>query len=47
MDALIELLIVFVCCGLVLIPLALIFYVASMIQDKLNAWLAQRALNKK
>lgn len=47
MEALAELLIVFVGGGLVLISLALIFYVASMIQDKLNAWLTQRALNKK
>lgn len=38
--------------GLVVGALSMIFFaiimcVAGMIQDKLNAWLAQRALNKK
>lgn len=42
-----EALIVFVGGGLVLISVAIIMCVASMIQDKLNAWLAQRSLNKK
>lgn len=47
MEALAELLIVFVGCGLVLIPLALIFYVASEIEHKIDKWLTDRTLRKK
>lgn len=42
-----EPLLVLIVGGLSLISVAIIMSVASMIQDKLNAWLAQRALNKK
>lgn len=47
MEALAELLIVFVCCGLVLIALAIIMYVASEIEHKLDMWLTKRTLKKK
>lgn len=47
MEALVELLIVFVGCGLVLISLALIFYVAGEIDHKIGNWLTDRALRKK
>lgn len=47
MEALVELLIVFVGCGLILIPLALIFYVAGEIEHKIDNWLTDRTLRKK
>ena len=42
MEALVELLIVFVSCGLVLIVLALIMYGAQLLDEKIDNWLTDR-----
>lgn len=47
MEALVELLIVFVSCGLVLIVLALIMYGAQLLDEKIDNWLTDRKLRKK
>ena len=47
MEAIAYLIVVFVCCGLVLIPLALIMYGAQLLDEKIDNWLTDRKLRKK
>lgn len=47
MEALVYLIVAFVCYGLVLIPLVLIMLGARWLDEKIDNWLTKRTLRKK